>query len=328
LRGVEGAFWFVLALAVGLGGNGVLAALPNLSGMFSPQGVIAAKASGEGGAPHIRMALFGLTAGDYPPAVLYPVATRDIPDWLTAPQSASAAQPPAIAIVIDDMGPAPGPSRRAIRLPREVALSFLPYADETPALARTAEAAGHDVMVHLPMQAEANDDPGPMALMVNQTPDEMRRRLEWNLSRVPGYIGINNHMGSRFTQDRAALVPVVEALLDRHVFFYDSLTTPRSQAMPVARAFGVASATRDVFLDDAQTTQEVDTQLAELQRIARTQGVALAIGHPHDVTLTALEKWVAGLKGYRLIRIKDAIRMKTEREMSVAAKVSSNSPSP
>lgn len=330
MRGAEGAFWFVLALAVAFGGRVALSGMPAIGRDLSPARVMEAQASERANASSVSetprrrpVKLSGFEPSAYPPAVLYPVGTKDVPDWMspTAPAAsaapAAAASLPAIAIIIDDVGPNVSGSRRAIALPALVALSFLPYAEQTPALARAAAAAGHDVMVHLPMQAEADADPGPMALRLSQSAAENVRRLDWALSRVPSPIGINNHMGSRFTLDRAALAPVMAALYDRHVFFFDSLTSPRSQAMTVARAFGVASASRDVFLDDVQTEDEVVRQLAILERVARSNGVAVAIGHPHDVTLAGLERWSARLKGVRLVRIKEAIRMKTEREMGV-----------
>jgi uncharacterized protein len=320
LRWADGAFWFVLALAVVVGGKGALAGLPEIGRHLSPSEVMEAQASGDVVKPvAARLALAGFPASQNGPAVLYPVKMHELPAWMRDPAAASAskAQAPAVAIVIDDMGPNESGSRRAIALPAEVALSFLPYADATSVLAKEAARKGHDVMVHLPMQAEADADPGPMALMVSDPPEEIRRRVAWNLSRVPGYVGINNHMGSRFTESKAALAPVMADFYDRHVFFLDSVTSPRSQGVAVARAFGVASAGRDVFLDDVQTAEEVTARLAELERIAKRAGVALAIGHPHDVTLTLLARWCASQHAVRLVRIKDAIRMKTEREMGV-----------
>lgn len=326
LRGVEGVFWFVLALAISFGGKSALAGLPGFERLLSFGGIAVAQADAGSARPVVRLSVPGFAESGEPTAVLDSV-TSDPPAWLRSAAQSSAAPPsavapghmPSIAIVIDDLGADAVRTRRVAALPREIAMSFLPYATATPVLARTASAAGHDVMAHVPMQAEADADPGPMALMVDQPPEEMVRRLDWDLSRVPGFVGINNHMGSRFTETRAAMVPVMRALEDRHLFFFDSLTSPRSQAYRVARSFGVASATRDVFLDDTQTAEEVTRELALLERIARTQGVALAIGHPHDVTLSILERWCKTLpaKGIRLVRIRDGIRMKTERENDI-----------
>src|ERR1700744_5699985 len=145
----------------------------------------------------------------------------------------------------------------------------------------------------MPMAAQGEHDPGPDALSAGLGPQEIDSRLAAALARVPGAIGLNNHMGSRFTADRAALVPVAEALARRHLLFFDSRTTPQTQVVPVARAFGVASAGRDVFLDDEQSASAVDAQLAALESRARAQGVAIAIGHPHGVTLAALGAWTA-----------------------------------
>ncbi len=127
-------------------------------------------------------------------------------------------------------------------------------------------------------------------------------------------------MGSRFTADRAALIPVAEDLAARHLFFFDSRTTPDTQVVPIAHAFGVASAGRDVFLDDEQTADAVGAQIQELEAKARAQGVAIAIGHPHDVTLAALAAWTAraAARGFILIPLSEAITLKTERDARLA----------
>ncbi len=317
LRSIEVAFWFILALAVGVGGESALSGLPNLGNLLLPK--FAAEARDAPKPQFVTLALPDVAQGSFAPAVLYPIVAHAFPSWMRPPApvaKARAARLPAIAIVIDDMGNDAALDRRAIALPRAVSLSFLPYPDATPMLAREGKRDGHEIIVHMPMQADdGQEDPGPMALKLGLPPQEILHRLDWALSRVPGFIGINNHMGSRFTQDRAALVPVAEALADRHVFFFDSRTTANSQVVPVARAFGVPSASRDVFLDDVQTQDAVAAQLALLERDAREHGIAIAIGHPHPVTLDVLTRWCANLKGYRLVPISTGIRMKTALDM-------------
>lgn len=343
-RMAEGVFCFVFVVAVVCGWPNAYAGLKMLGGALTPNGFLAAEASAVQNSDRVAMAIRVRNDG-------YGVAIQEVPAWLDASRMAQAdraqaAEPvvpyeeshppvmrqvpaavarpplpgiPAIAIVIDDLGPDVARTKRALNLPPEVALSFLPYARNTPELARAATAAGHDVLVHLPMEAISGIDPGPNALRLAQSPSENVRRLDWALAQVPGYIGVNNHMGSRFTMSREALVPVMQALKERHVFFYDSVTSPRSQAAAVARASGLPSAGRDIFLDDVQTAAEVTAELAQLERVARVRGVALAIGHPHDVTLSILERWCANLKGFRFVRIRDAIRMKSEHENGAVA---------
>ena len=326
-QGANTAFWIMLGLAVAVGGSRAVGGIPALANAIVPPGIVAAQASD---APQpegvrLRVALGDVQPGRFAPQVLYPIVAHAFPEWLfgrgaadTAPASEQPALPadtiPKVAIVIDDLGPDLAHTDRALTLPKAVTLSFLPYAEATPWIAAAAERRGHEVLVHMPMQATGAEYPGPMALRTDLLPGEIQRRLVAALLRVPGAIGINNHMGSAFTADANALIPVCEELAARHLVFFDSRTTPDTQVVRVAHAFGVASAERDVFLDDEQTAGAVDVQLAELEAKARQQGVAIAIGHPHDVTLAALAAWTAqaASRGFVIVPLSEAIRLKTE----------------
>ncbi len=215
-----------------------------------------------------------------------------------------------VAIVMDDLGPDVTASRQAILLPPAITMSFLPYARDVAELVRAARARGHEVIVHVPMQPLGPEDPGPGALRVDLSAAQNRRRLSWDLSRIPGADGINNHMGSRFTADRAALEPVLGLLSGTRDFFLDSRTTAKTQVVPLARRFGILSAGRDVFLDDIQRREYVLGQLRQLLTLAERNGVAIAIGHPHAVTLKALKWWIARHPGVHLVRLRTAVRLK------------------
>jgi len=298
-RGLEAAFWIIFGLAIAVGGPGAMTGLPRLAEVMTPSDLQA-----EAGTDWQTMIVHPLDRT--------PDAIRPDP----APPAKSRAEP-YIAIVIDDMGGDIYLGRRAIALPKDVSLSFLPYPPDTPHLAEEAHRAGHEVLVHVPMESPKNDPSMKLALSRELTAEENVRRLDWALSRVPGHAGINNHEGSLFTADRMALIPVAEALYGRTLYFLDSRTTPLTQVVTVARAFGVPSSDRDVFLDDDPSPQAVQAQLRELEKTARAQGVAIAIGHPHLATLDALDRWITGLSGYRLVPAATAIRLKTEWEMGV-----------
>ncbi len=111
----------------------------------------------------------------------------------------------------------------------------------------------------------------------------------------------------------------MEVLAAHHLFYFDSRTIAGSQGIKVAHRFGVMSAGRDIFLDDTVSEAEVREQLADLVSEARRSGVAIAIGHPHDVTLRILAAWLAQDHGVTLVPVSDAIRRKTERRALVAA---------
>lgn len=222
-----------------------------------------------------------------------------------------------VAIVIDDLGINVAMTRKAIALPPTVTLAFLPYATATPALAREAAEAGHTILVHVPMEAVGPQDPGPMALRIGLPPSENLRRLTWDLERVPGFSGINNHEGSKFTADDQALASLMPMLAARHIFFFDSRTTADTKVVAVARAHGVLSAERDVFLDDVPTADEIKAQLAALEARARANGIAIAIGHPNPATLNAVAAWTNRETGFEQIPLERALEAKT-RSLSLA----------
>ena len=159
-----------------------------------------------------------------------------------------------------------------------------------------------------------------MALKSGMAADEIARRLGWNLARVPGLSGINNHEGSAFTADSAGLLPVMATLRARHLFFLDSRTGPDSRAETAARGAGVMTAGRDVFLDDDLSPAAVSRQLEMLAAMARRDGVAIAIGHPHDVTLKLLVAWLAEDHGVTLVTLDEAMRLKNRRPVALAAR--------
>jgi polysaccharide deacetylase 2 family uncharacterized protein YibQ len=218
---------------------------------------------------------------------------------------------PAVAILIDDAGEDVAHTREAIALPSGVTLSFLPYADQTPALSKAASAAGHEVMVHLPMEPIGAEDPGPMALYTNQTPEEVTRRVVWALSRVADSDGVNNHMGSRFTASRAALEPVMKELAAHKLFFLDSRTTAATEGEAAARDEGLLTGRRNIFIDDKLDQASIAGQIAAMETFAHQHGSVIAIGHPHATTLAALQDWTknAEARGFKLVTVREALQM-------------------
>lgn len=241
---------------------------------------------------------------DKPPPIL-PTSPQTTPR--TAPEPAlplwqrySATAPladgrPWIAIVIDDLGLDRKRSARTVALPGPLTLAWLPYAHDVTKQAQVARAHGHEILLHAPMQPQGKENPGPNALTVDLSSEEIRKRVNAGLVLLPEAVGLNNHMGSRFTRDAAAMAPVVAELKSRGQLFLDSRTALNSIAGDVARAAGVPTALRDVFLDNEPIPAAVAERLAETEAIARRRGQAIAIGHPHEVTLDALEPWLRGL---------------------------------
>ena len=217
---------------------------------------------------------------------------------------------PMVAIVIDDMGLDRRRSRRTVSLPGPLTLAYLTYAEDLPSQTADAAAAGHELMLHVAMEPMSpNVDPGPDVLLTAHDEAEILSRLRRGLDRFDGFVGINNHMGSKFTADTASLMTVMAELRRRDLFFLDSRTSAESVADRVAFEFGVPFAVRNVFLDDTDDTAGVARRLAETVRIAREQGHAIAIGHPKDRTLDALAAWIPTIaeRGIRLVGVSEII---------------------
>lgn len=213
---------------------------------------------------------------------------------------------PRIVIVLDDLGLNRGATRRAIALPGPLTLSFMTYADHLETLGASARAAGHELLLHVPMEPrDPSIDPGPQALIRGQSDELLRENLRWGLKRLKGYVGINNHMGSGFTTDEAGMRVVLSELRERGLLFLDSRTAGSSQGIAVARDLGVPAVARDVFLDHEVSRPFIRRQLETTEALARRQGVAIAIGHPHSETLDLLEEWLPSLaeRGFQLVPV-------------------------
>lgn len=232
------------------------------------------------------------------------------------PPSGSAPDRPIIAIVIDDVGVDRKRSARAIELPFAVTLSFLPYSHDIRGQTERALQKGHELMVHLPMQPDRpTADPGPVYLGADMPLDEIRRRIETNLAAFSGYAGVNNHMGSRFTRSASGTAVLMDELKSRELFFLDSKTSADSVAEDAAKTGGVQATHRDVFIDHVESADFVQAALARIERVALKTGSAVAIGHPKDVTLEALEHWLPTLekKGFRLVTLAEIIAARSAR---------------
>jgi uncharacterized protein len=129
------------------------------------------------------------------------------------------------------------------------------------------------------------------ALLANMDAEEIRNRLKANLIAVPHASGVNNHMGSLFMENNAALSIVMEELAKRGLFFVDSRTTPYSLGREVAAKAGVRFAERTLFIDHDRGYTAALANLTQPHRLKWQKGKPLLlIGHPHDDTIQALKE--------------------------------------
>ncbi|WP_431686610.1 divergent polysaccharide deacetylase family protein [Hahella sp. NBU794] len=203
--------------------------------------------------------------------------------------------PPTIAIIIDDMGNYQHMGERAIRIPAPLTLSFLPFRPHTISQARLAYAAGKEIMLHIPMENVKRIPLGASGLTSDMSNQDMVVTFRQAIKAIPYVSGVNNHMGSALTQNRAAMNLVMGELQGYPLYFVDSRTTASSIAHAVAVSHSIPTLDRDVFLDHVISTKAIDFQFKRLLDIARKKGTAIAIGHPHKETIEYLEKVLPSL---------------------------------
>lgn len=206
---------------------------------------------------------------------------------------------PRIAILITGLGPSGAATETAINdLPGAVTLAFDPYTRRLDEWIARARAAGHEVLLGLPMEPVdyPRQDPGPYTLLTSLSPKENLERLELVLSRVSGYVGVTGMMGSRFTASQTNLIPVLDELKKRGLMFVDARSSAQSVAGSLAQSMGLPHVAADDRLDADPTRDAVDRELQTLETVARRDASALGIGFIYPVTLERVALWAGTLE--------------------------------
>lgn len=208
-----------------------------------------------------------------------------------------------IAIVIDDVGVVRQASIDTVKnLPKEITLSFLPYGESTQKLSHLAYKMGHEIMIHLPMEPLPSAsgyvaDPGPNALFTYMSAQEIEEKTQKNINTLKDIaVGVNNHMGSAFTEWEEGLNHVMRIIEDENLMFMDSVTTAQTKVAQSIQNKDIPFLKRHVFLDHSQNKEDIKAALEKTVRIAKKQGSAIAIGHPHPETLEVLKEWIPSLE--------------------------------
>ncbi len=205
---------------------------------------------------------------------------------------------PRVAIIVDDVGMNIEPLMALLSLDASLTFSILPSREFSAEAQQMIRKRGKEVMLHLPMEPVdyPRKNPGKGALLVHMQEGEIRTRVRGFLDEFPGVVGVNNHMGSRFTQDRRQMGVVLDELKKHNLFFVDSLTIGTSVAHKESVRLGLPHARRDVFLDHVDDPQRILEQVEKMIRLAKRKGSVVAICHPRKNTIAALRKAVQRLK--------------------------------
>ena len=218
-----------------------------------------------------------------------------------------------LAIVIDDVGANLSAAKTLVDLDYPVTLAIWPRSGYAAQCAQLGHAKGLEIMIHQPMEPVEypKNKPGPGAVFNHMNRAEIMQVVAENIPLVPYAVGLNNHMGSRFTQNKDGLDAVLSAMKGKKLFVLDSVTHGGSFFYSLARERGFAAQRRDIFLDVTHDKNAILYQLRKSERLAHSQGYAIAIGHPLPATLEALKEWQSSRdKSVKLVRVEDLIKYK------------------
>ncbi len=197
-----------------------------------------------------------------------------------------------VSIVIDDLGQSIAHLEQLSALQLPLSIAVIPGLPASARTVREASRRGIELLLHQPMEPHENTgkNPGESVLLTSMPPEAVRGQVRAGLAAVPGAVGVNNHMGSRFTEDAAGVGALMAELKEHRLFWLDSRTSPASRGVEAARAAGVPAVARDVFIDAEVDADFIRGQLRKLVETARARGSAVGIGHPHPETIAALRE--------------------------------------
>jgi polysaccharide deacetylase 2 family uncharacterized protein YibQ len=198
---------------------------------------------------------------------------------------------PRVALIVGGLGLNAVTTRAAIeRLPPEVTLSFVPYAEGLQGWIDLARAQGHEVMLEMPMEPSGypDNDPGPHTLLASAEAADIQARMSWLLGRATGYFGVTNYMGDRFANSDSGMSAFMAILRQRGIAFLDDGSMSRRPG-----AWARASANR--IIDEEQSPAAIVAQLNALEALAKGNGQAMGTGFSYPVTVEAVARWTASM---------------------------------
>lgn len=262
----------------------------------------------DGDAPEAAPPDGGAPDGDGPGDAVPPP-----PGGTADPRAADGAPPrPRIAIVIDDWGYDWAAAEAFLQFPEKLTVAVIPFLPLSEEHAQRARAAGHEVIVHLPMEPLNPDiELGPGGVYVAMDDEAIAEAVGAALAAVPGNVGMNNHMGSRATMEPRVMRAVLGVLREEQKFFVDSFTTAATVGPAVAREMAVPYAVNQVFLDHEDDEEAIRAQLRRLADLARQRGAAVGIGHVRPRTYRALVEMLPELQaqGFEFVTVSEILNM-------------------
>lgn len=196
---------------------------------------------------------------------------------------------PKIVIIIDDVSTTVQ-KEKILNIGYKTTMAFLPPTKTHPNSAKIALDLPF-YMIHFPMQASsAFKGAEEFTLHVNDSYEKIEKRVAQLREWYPNAIYTNNHTGSVFTENEEAMDRLLKALKKHNFIFVDSRTSSKSVAKKYALKYDMPYIVRNTFIDNDRSFGAIQAQLKKAIEIAKKNGYAIAIGHPHDITIKVLKE--------------------------------------
>ncbi|MBL8966651.1 MAG: divergent polysaccharide deacetylase family protein [Spirochaetaceae bacterium] len=204
---------------------------------------------------------------------------RSLPASFRPPRETRPARKGSLIFVIDDVGYNLAELEPFLALPFPITFAVLPGLAHSREAAERIRAAGKELILHQPMEAQGGQNPGPEAIFLADSPEAAAARLSANLDSLPGARGFNNHMGSAVTRDEVLMTALLTVAKIRGIYYLDSLTAPDTATARVAARTRINHWERDVFLDNSPDRVSIVRFITEGKKKADKGGPAVMIGH-------------------------------------------------
>jgi hypothetical protein len=220
-----------------------------------------------------------------------------------------------VAIIIDDIGYDLGAVKELLKIKADITYSVLPYLTHSREAAEMLHKAEKEILLHLPMEpiSYPREKPGSGALFTDMNNEELIFQLEKDIEAVPYISGVNNHMGSKFMEDKEKLALIFNKLKKKNLFFVDSRTAANSEAFAAAQKVGLQIAARKIFLDNNRDYNEIYNNLINIANNNGDVSPLIVIGHPYPETIRAIKDATKVLreKGILIVPVSQVIKVKS-----------------
>ncbi len=208
---------------------------------------------------------------------------------------------PKLAIVIDDVT-TKSQLNKIKKIGYRVTPSFMPPTPGHPNSANISKDLDF-YMIHFPLEASTFRAEEKNTLHITDSYERIEKRVSEIRQWYPNAKYTNNHTGSKFTSNTQAMDRLFKALVKYDFVFMDSRTSGKTVGKQMAKKYNMPYIVRNVFLDNEQDFAYIQNQLKKAIRIAKKNGQAIAICHPHSITLKVLRESKHLLKDLELVYV-------------------------